>query len=187
MIRAGSTPGSWATCGATTRCFGPSWICHRIVRAAHSASPGDRGNSCGIFRVKVSTITENLSSRWPQTGPARLRRGSRHSLTTLDQRRILVRESALWGGLMRRLGLQCVVVVAVLVVAGLAVPEPARAAAAVCSVYCDTRDPSLARQETFPVPRTATQRAAGGAARVRCGRDGVGQHRRRRCGRRGLA
>ncbi|GGL16747.1 glycoside hydrolase family 76 protein [Mangrovihabitans endophyticus] len=29
-------------------------------------------------------------------------------------------------------------------------PAP-RAAASVCSVYCDTRDPSLARQDTFPV------------------------------------
>ena len=35
------------------------------------------------------------------------------------------------------------------VLATLAVPVPA--AAAVCSVHCDTRDPSLARQETFPV------------------------------------
>jgi hypothetical protein len=30
-------------------------------------------------------------------------------------------------------------------------PAPARAATAVCVLYCDTRDPSLARQETFPV------------------------------------
>jgi hypothetical protein len=36
---------------------------------------------------------------------------------------------------------------------GQPVPTTAHAAAApVCSVYCDTRDPSLARQETFPVP-----------------------------------
>src|SRR5690349_24917840 len=30
-------------------------------------------------------------------------------------------------------------------------PSVAFAAAQVCSVYCDTRDPSLARSETFPV------------------------------------
>ncbi|MDQ7906299.1 glycoside hydrolase family 76 protein [Phytohabitans sp. ZYX-F-186] len=43
--------------------------------------------------------------------------------------------------------------IAVLGVLGaLVVPARAEAAAAVCSVYCDTRDPSLAGQETFPVP-----------------------------------
>ncbi len=31
-------------------------------------------------------------------------------------------------------------------------PRVATAATTVCAVYCDTRDPSLARQETFPVP-----------------------------------
>ena len=40
---------------------------------------------------------------------------------------------------------------AVLVPLGPAVP-PAAAATTVCSVYCDTRDPSLAQHETFPVP-----------------------------------
>ncbi|MET7424729.1 glycoside hydrolase family 76 protein [Dactylosporangium sp. NPDC005555] len=30
--------------------------------------------------------------------------------------------------------------------------QAAHAAAAICALYCDTRDPSLARQETFPVP-----------------------------------
>ncbi len=30
---------------------------------------------------------------------------------------------------------------------------PAAAAPAVCALYCDARDPSLARQETFPVPQ----------------------------------
>jgi hypothetical protein len=43
-------------------------------------------------------------------------------------------------------------VVLVIVLLGvLAQPVVARAATAVCSVYCDTRDPSLARQDTFPV------------------------------------
>ncbi|MBB5866821.1 hypothetical protein F4553_000200 [Allocatelliglobosispora scoriae] len=50
---------------------------------------------------------------------------------------------------------------ATLILAGTLVPappaEPATAAstqlaATVCAVHCDTRDPSLARQETFPVP-----------------------------------
>ncbi|MFD0591762.1 hypothetical protein ACFQZ4_03645 [Catellatospora coxensis] len=36
--------------------------------------------------------------------------------------------------------------------AGTVVATPASAAPAVCALYCDTRDPSLARQETFPVP-----------------------------------
>jgi predicted alpha-1,6-mannanase (GH76 family) len=40
-------------------------------------------------------------------------------------------------------------------VAGLLVGQPASAAATVCAVYCDTRDPSLARQELFPVPERA--------------------------------
>ena len=31
-------------------------------------------------------------------------------------------------------------------------PPRAGAATAVCALYCDTRDPSLARQETFPTP-----------------------------------
>jgi predicted alpha-1,6-mannanase (GH76 family) len=43
-------------------------------------------------------------------------------------------------------------VVLVVVAAGLVIPSKALAAAVVCSVHCDTRDPSLARQETFPVP-----------------------------------
>jgi predicted alpha-1,6-mannanase (GH76 family) len=44
-------------------------------------------------------------------------------------------------------------VVLALLVGGLLQPSAAHAAATtVCSVYCDTRDPSLARQETFPVP-----------------------------------
>ncbi|MER7282504.1 glycoside hydrolase family 76 protein [Dactylosporangium sp. NPDC000244] len=42
--------------------------------------------------------------------------------------------------------------VLLLLVAGLAVaPAPAQAATTVCAQYCDTRDPSQARQETFPV------------------------------------
>ncbi|GAB4057395.1 glycoside hydrolase family 76 protein [Catellatospora paridis] len=36
--------------------------------------------------------------------------------------------------------------------AGAVVAIPASAAPAVCALHCDTRDPSLARQETFPVP-----------------------------------
>jgi predicted alpha-1,6-mannanase (GH76 family) len=39
---------------------------------------------------------------------------------------------------------------AIVVIVGIA-PSIAFAAAQVCSVYCDTRDPSLARSETFPV------------------------------------
>lgn len=44
--------------------------------------------------------------------------------------------------------------VLVLLIAGLSIVDmpPAGAAVAVCDLYCDTRDPSLARQETFPVP-----------------------------------
>lgn len=34
-------------------------------------------------------------------------------------------------------------------------PPRARAATAVCALYCDTRDPSLARQETFPTPNAS--------------------------------
>lgn len=37
--------------------------------------------------------------------------------------------------------------------AAVAVAAPAAAAATICAVHCDTRDPSLARQETFPVPQ----------------------------------
>src|ERR1041384_896268 len=37
------------------------------------------------------------------------------------------------------------------VAAVLVAPCVASAAATVCSVYCDTRDPSLSRQDTFPV------------------------------------
>jgi hypothetical protein len=44
-----------------------------------------------------------------------------------------------------------VVLVTVLFAALLTPPSAARAATTVCSVYCDTRDPSLARQDTFPV------------------------------------
>ena len=33
--------------------------------------------------------------------------------------------------------------------------SPATLAASVCAVYCDTRDPSLARQEIFPVPEVS--------------------------------
>jgi hypothetical protein len=36
-----------------------------------------------------------------------------------------------------------------------AAPAPAQAAPAVCSVFCDTRDPSLARQDSFPVPEVS--------------------------------
>ena len=65
--------------------------------------------------------------------------------------------------------------------------EKAHAAAAVCALYCDTRDPSLARQESFPAP-----------SKVRNGRrielhvsdaDAMAwaQHRRRRDRRRGVA
>jgi hypothetical protein len=51
---------------------------------------------------------------------------------------------------------ECVVkraaVVVVLILLGvLARPAPAAAATTICSVFCDTRDPSPARQETFPV------------------------------------
>ncbi|MFI6074283.1 glycoside hydrolase family 76 protein [Actinoplanes sp. NPDC051343] len=46
---------------------------------------------------------------------------------------------------------RAVLVVLVLVAALLAAPAAAAAATAVCSVYCDTRDPSLSRQDTFPV------------------------------------
>ena len=42
------------------------------------------------------------------------------------------------------------VLVAVLA-ATLLLPTAARAATSVCSVYCDTRDPSLSQQDTFPV------------------------------------
>src|SRR6185312_13054538 len=34
-------------------------------------------------------------------------------------------------------------------------PPHARAATAVCALYCDTRDPSLAQQETFPTPNVS--------------------------------
>lgn len=34
-------------------------------------------------------------------------------------------------------------------------PPRARAATAVCALYCDTRDPSLAQQETFPTPNVS--------------------------------
>jgi Glycosyl hydrolase family 76 len=44
-----------------------------------------------------------------------------------------------------------VILVTVLVATVLSPPATARAAAIVCSVYCDTRDPSQARQDTFPV------------------------------------
>ena len=44
------------------------------------------------------------------------------------------------------------VLVLVLVAALIAAPKAAVAAATtVCSVFCDTRDPSLSRQDTFPV------------------------------------
>jgi hypothetical protein len=46
---------------------------------------------------------------------------------------------------------RAVLVVLVLVAALLAAPSAALAATAVCSVFCDTRDPSLSRQDTFPV------------------------------------
>jgi hypothetical protein len=53
---------------------------------------------------------------------------------------------------MRWLRWALVVVVALALTAGRP-PQPAHAdPAPVCSVYCDTRDPSLAAQETFPVP-----------------------------------
>jgi len=45
-------------------------------------------------------------------------------------------------------------VVLVVVAVGLVIPSKALAATVVCSVHCDTRDPSLARQETFPVPES---------------------------------
>jgi hypothetical protein len=41
--------------------------------------------------------------------------------------------------------------VLVLVAALLTAPQAAAAATTVCSVFCDTRDPSLSRQDTFPV------------------------------------
>jgi hypothetical protein len=45
------------------------------------------------------------------------------------------------------------VVLLVALVGGVLQPAAAHAASTtVCSVYCDTRDPSLAKQETFPVP-----------------------------------
>jgi hypothetical protein len=43
------------------------------------------------------------------------------------------------------------IVVLTLLAALLAAPEAALAATTVCSVFCDTRDPSLSRQDTFPV------------------------------------
>ena len=43
------------------------------------------------------------------------------------------------------------IVVLTVLAAVLTVPVAAAAATAVCSVYCDTRDPSLSRQDTFPV------------------------------------
>src|SRR5690349_18665273 len=39
----------------------------------------------------------------------------------------------------------------VLTIAAIAPPAVQPLAAPVCAVYCDTRDPSLAREETFPV------------------------------------
>src|SRR2546421_4573462 len=53
-----------------------------------------------------------------------------------------------------RLSAGVVVLVAVVLplLAVVATPTPAQAATVVCALYCDTRDPSLARQETFPVP-----------------------------------
>jgi predicted alpha-1,6-mannanase (GH76 family) len=44
-----------------------------------------------------------------------------------------------------------VVLSAVLVLSGLSILPANAASTTVCSVYCDTRDPSLAKQETFPV------------------------------------
>jgi hypothetical protein len=46
---------------------------------------------------------------------------------------------------------RAVVLVLVLFAALVAAPRAALAASAVCSIYCDTRDPSLSRQDTFPV------------------------------------
>lgn len=46
---------------------------------------------------------------------------------------------------------RAVLVVLVLVAALIAAPSAALAATTVCSVFCDTRDPSLSRQDTFPV------------------------------------
>jgi len=43
-------------------------------------------------------------------------------------------------------------VVVLSMLASLCTAQPAAAATTVCAVYCDTRDPSLARQELFPVP-----------------------------------
>jgi hypothetical protein len=43
------------------------------------------------------------------------------------------------------------IVILVAVLAAMLLPGTARAASTVCSVNCDTRDPSLARQDTFPV------------------------------------
>jgi hypothetical protein len=59
---------------------------------------------------------------------------------------------------LRRPALSRVLVAALLVTSTVSTvdnPVPVRAApaaATVCDLYCDTRDPSLARQETFPVP-----------------------------------
>lgn len=50
----------------------------------------------------------------------------------------------------RLLGLLLVTVVAAATLIPLS--TPASAATTVCALYCDTRDPSLARQDTFPVP-----------------------------------
>src|ERR1700712_4110373 len=46
---------------------------------------------------------------------------------------------------------RAVLVVLVLFAALLTAPQAAAAAPTVCSVFCDTRDPSLSRQDTFPV------------------------------------
>ncbi|WP_327001584.1 glycoside hydrolase family 76 protein [Dactylosporangium sp. NBC_01737] len=43
--------------------------------------------------------------------------------------------------------------ITLLLLGSVLLPAPAaHAATAICALYCDTRDPSLARQETFPVP-----------------------------------
>lgn len=53
---------------------------------------------------------------------------------------------------MRRALLPLLTVLAAAPAPLLGAPPPAAAATAVCALYCDTRDPSLAQQETFPTP-----------------------------------
>src|SRR3989442_15740526 len=51
-----------------------------------------------------------------------------------------------------RAGVLLLVAVLLPLLAVVATPTPAQAATVVCVLYCDPRDPSLARQESFPVP-----------------------------------